>query len=98
MAAVCECRTHGSYMQSCIQLYLLQYRILDGLQWLDFTPTQQHLDELSQFLQPVQATSLVETAGKARLMAKLQHQVDWVQQHMDAESDLCLRAGFIGAR
>ena len=76
---------------------MLQCRILDDLQWLQLVPTQQHLDELSQFLEPVQATSIVDTASKARLLAKLQHRVQWVHQHMVAEADLCLRAGMIAS-
>lgn len=66
--------------------------MLSALESLPLIPTQQNYDSLNDFLDPLQTTTLVDTASKARLTAKLQHNVQWVRQHVQAEepiSELC---------
>lgn len=75
-------------MQQCA---LLQCRILDALELLPFTPSQANYDNLTHLLEQVQPGALGDT-GQARLLAKAQHQLTWVQQHMRQGSDLCLKA------
>ena len=72
---------------------MLCCRILSALESLPFVPSQANLDSLDHFLEQVSAVLFPDIASKARLLAKLQHQVKWVQQHMKQGSDLCLRAG-----
>ncbi|KAL3147444.1 hypothetical protein ABBQ38_014505 [Trebouxia sp. C0009 RCD-2024] len=67
-------------------------KVLGALESLPFLPTQANLDRLGHFLELVPAESLPAIASKARLLARLHHQVTWVQQHLKHESDLCLRA------
>lgn len=64
-------------------------RVLPALEFLPLLPTQQHLDSLQAFLEPVPSTPLQVLASKARLTAKLEHQVQWVQQHLQPDSELC---------
>lgn len=69
--------------------------MLAVLESFPFIPSQQNLDSLSTFLTPVQTTTQAETASKARLLAKLQHNVQWVQQHISTQghiSSLCQSA------
>ncbi len=76
-------------------LHVTPRRMLEDLESLLFIPTQQNYDSLSTFLEPVQTTTLAGTASKARLLAKLQHNVEWVQQHVQAQdsiSSLCQSA------
>ena len=69
--------------------------MLSALESLPLIPAQQNYDGLSSFLDPLQTTTLVDTASKARLTAKLQHNVQWVQQHVQEESELCQSADSI---
>lgn len=72
--------------------------MLNALESLPLIPAQQNYDGLSSFLDPLQTTTLVDTASKARLTAKLQHNVQWVRQHIQAEeliSELCQSASSI---
>ena len=62
------------------------------MELLPVTPTQANYDSLSHFLEPIQAIFLPGRASKARILAKVHHQVNWVQQHMRQGSSLCLRA------
>ena len=84
-----DCGDSAAIMQ---QSALLKCRILGALELLPVTPTQANYDSLSHFLEPIQAGFLPDTASKARILAKVQHQVDWVQQHMRQGSSLCLKA------
>ncbi len=69
--------------------------MLAVLESFPFIPSQQNLDNLSTFLTPVQTSTQAETASKARLLAELQHDVQWVQQHIPTQghmSSLCQSA------
>lgn len=66
--------------------------MLAALEALPFIPTQQNIDSLRVFLETVQTATLASTASKARVIAKLQHSVQWVQRHLQAQdptSALC---------
>ena len=72
--------------------------MLSALESLPLIPAQQNYDGLSSFLDPLQTATLVDMASKARLTAKLQHDIQWVQQHVQAEepiSELCQSASSI---
>lgn len=89
-----NCSHRAALMQQCA---LLQCRILGALELLPFTPKQANYDNLTHFLEQVQPGSLGDTASKTRLLAKAQHQLTWVQQHMQQGSELCLKANELSA-
>ena len=64
-------------------------RVLPTLEFLPLIPIQENVDSLQAFLAAVTDDSLAVEASKARLVAKLAHQVQWVQQHLQSDSELC---------
>ena len=65
------------------------------LESLPFIPTQQNLDSLTAFLGPVGDGATAPEANRVRLLAKLQHNVEWVADNFDAagpSSSLCSAA------
>lgn len=59
------------------------------MEFLPLIPTQENLNSLQAFVGPVPDSPLPVQASKTRLLAKLEHQVQWVQQHLQADSELC---------
>lgn len=68
-------------------------RALGTLEFLSLLPTQQNLDSLRTFLGPLPDAPLAVAASKARMVAKLEHELHWAQTHLHTDSNLCLLAG-----
>lgn len=69
--------------------YVASCRVLPTLEFLPLLPTQQNLDSLQAFLDPLPNSPVAVQASRARLVAKLQHQLQWVNEHLQAGSELC---------
>lgn len=75
---------------------LLPCRIFTTLESLQFISTQQNLDSLTTFLRPSGDGATAPAANRIRLLAKLQHNVQWVATNiakLGPESGLCVTAG-----
>ena len=74
---------------------LLLCRVFTTLEFLPFIPTQQNLDSLTAFLGASGDGATAPQANRVRLLAKLQHNVQWVAENIDAaspQSSLCSAA------
>lgn len=67
-------------------------RIFTTLESLPFIPTQQNLDSLTAFLGPSGDGASAPEYNHARLLAKLQHNVQWVADNIKSELSLCTAA------
>ena len=72
---------------------MLFCRLFTTLESLSFVPSQQNLNSLNAFLSASGNGACAPVANRIRLLAKLQHNVQWVAANIaTAQSGLCATA------